>query len=616
MLKEAFTSDLFPTEQKVRLSENSAAWPETINSILIRKYPDITNFIDKITFSHLDKIKGNAIGYVTIINNLFRIPFVVDKFTLNPLDVYVKGNVYGYLTKDSVKRLASNSWPFKQVSKQDFVQLKKFAAVSLTDMTLKEVESDIAFVKLAQELADQFPEIIVNLNTSLQNAEFLKHAGYDSYGQEKIAAFEVNASKTGITLFHFGKPDETLSLGETAARFGEEKVAEILHHGYITSQLRDVMYKVAGEDNQNQFSFDVSLPRTVGMADGIGGFVRGNIYELRDIKTPNTKKGHIFLSTRSKNPYYTTIFTAPAKDRIYSIQDRAQIFGDTLDDMSRPSGSKGQPVGILMNDVIYGPFEVIAEAVNGSNHILSIKDGYEYDSKRIHMTNDVKSIVVQDDEIYVPNNIARIIYLGEPYQNEHPLSKTAAVNVTLAVTPDKRAFNLTDSGVSGLPSASLQNMRKTKAIAALMHCGLTKEESKAAVEKAYSVGMYRFNATPTATQSESDTRQEAASVDTKKSLEKKAATIRSIVDSSNLIKIAMNYGDEESVDIALGLKLVTSTSIKKYRILIPKIEDTLDGLCKLVMAKRVGGSIIPIEEGKLTTAIAALHEVMTELTGI
>jgi hypothetical protein len=34
------------------------------------------------------------------------------------------------------------------------------------------------------------------------------------------------------------------------------------------------------------------------------------------------------------------------------------------------------------------------------------------------------------------------------------------------------------------------------------------------------------------------------------------------------------------------------------------------------MAKRVGGSIIPIEEGRLTAAICALNEVMVELTGI
>ena len=134
LIKDAFVSDMFPLEQKVRLSENSVAWPEVINSLLIRKFPDITAFIDKISFTHLDKIKGNAIGYISTINNLFRVPFVVDKFTLSPLDVYVKGNVFGHLCKNSVKRLVSNSWPFKQVNKQDYVQMKKFAAVSLVDI--------------------------------------------------------------------------------------------------------------------------------------------------------------------------------------------------------------------------------------------------------------------------------------------------------------------------------------------------------------------------------------------------------------------------------------------------------------------------------------------------
>jgi hypothetical protein len=614
MLKEAFTSDLFPTEQKIRLSENSAAWPETINSMLIRKYPELTRYIDKITFSHLDKIKGHAIGYVTVINNMFRIPFVVDKFTLNPLDIYIKGNVFGYLTSQSVKRLVSNSWPFKQVAKNDFIGMKKFAAVQMTDMTVEQIEQDPTLLKLAAELAESYPEVIFNLSANIQNTQMLKQAGFNPYGQEKVASLEISKDKTSITLHHFGKADEALSLAETSHRFGIDKVAEVLEKGHVTTVLRDIMYKTAAELNPGQFKFDNSLPRTVNLADGIGGFVRGNIYELRDIKNPSAKRGHIFLSTRSKDPYYTTIMTPPAKDRIYSIAERATL-GDILDDLSRSSGGKGQAIGILMGDIVYGPFEVMAEAQNGPTHILSIKDGYEYDSKRIHITNNIKSIVVEDDEIYVPT-FAKVIALGEPYQMEHPLHKTAAVTVTIAATPDRRGFNITDCGVSGLPSASLQNLKKTKAITALMHCGLSEEEAKSAVQTAITSGVHKFSATPTATQSEDQTRSEVESVNDKKKLEKTASVIRNIVDKSDLVKLAMSYGDEESVDMALSLKLVTPTSIKKYRLLIPKIEDTLDGLCKLVMAKRVGGNIIPIEEGKIVAAIAALSEIMFELTGI
>ena len=472
-------------------------------------------------------------------------------------------------------------------------------------------------MKIALELSEAYPQIVVDLYKHVQDVAILKQAGFDPYGCEKVAALEINNNKTSIILQHFGKPDESLTLGQCAARFGEEKVAQVMHHGYVTTVLKDVMLKVAGEDNGNQFSFDVNLPRTVNLADGIGGFVRGNMYELRDIKEPNTKKGHIFMSTRSKTPFYSTIFTPPAKDRIYSAVDhRGGILGDMLDDMSRPSGEKGQPMGLLMNDVIYGPFEVITEAVHGSNHILAIKDGYEYDTKRVHITNDVKTIILEGDDIYVPANLARIIYLGKPYQTESPLNKTAAVTVTVAVSPDRQTFNVTDCGVSGLPSTSLNNVKKTKATTILMHCGLSEEEAKNAVETARTTGVHKFNATPTATQSEDTTRAEVESPAMMGKLEKSAATIRSIVAQSDLIKIAMTYGDEESVDMALSLKLVTPTSIKKYRILIPKIEDTIDGLCKLLMAKRVGGSILPLDEGKIVNAVDALNEVMVELTGI
>ena len=462
---------------------------------------------------------------------------------MNPLDVFVKGNVFGYLAPDSIKRLVSNSWPFKPVSKTDFLQLKKFAAVNCTDMTAEEIEGNPELIKLAQELVDSFPRVLVNLNASLHNAEMLKHAGFDPYGCEKVAALELDSHKTNIVLCHFGKPDESLTLGQAAERFGVEKVAQIIHDGQAFTIMSDIMCKIAEEDNQNQFKFDTNYPKTVNMADGLGSFVRGNIYELRDIKNPNTKIGHIFLSTRSKDPYYSTLFNAPARDRIYSLAERNLLF-DVVDDLSRSSGSKGQALGILMNNVVYGPFELLVEAKNGTNHILSIKDGYEYETKRIHLTNDVKTIVVDDDEIYVPNNIAKVIYLGEPYNKPNSINKLAAVNVAVSASPDRSSFNVTDNGVSGLPSGSLQNIQKTKAVAALMHCGLSKEEAQSAIETARSTGIHNFKATPTATQSENTVRQEVESPAEKRKLEKTAFMIQEIVYKSNLIKISMNYCDE------------------------------------------------------------------------
>lgn len=614
MIKEAFNAtEIFPTEQKVKLSENSASWPEAINSILMRKYPEISNYIDKITFTHLDKLKGTAIGYITMMDNIFRIPFVINKFVLNPLDVYIKGTKYGYLCRETAKRLTSSSWPFKQVNKSDFTGLKKLAAVNMTDITDEELSNNTELMKIAMELGESHPEVILELLNNVHNVGILKQANFDPYGIEKIASLEVDNTKTNIILHHFGKQDEVMTLTQAASRFGMDKVAELLENGSSYTVLRDVMCKVAEDLPKAQFGTDTSLPRTVNLADGLGGFVRGNIYELRDVLHPNNKKGHIFLSTRSKDSVYTTIFNSIAKDRIYSLSERAPL-SDIVDDLNRPSGSKGQALGILLNNVIYGPFEVFAEAHIEGEHVLSIKDGYEYESKRIHVTNKVKTIIVDDEEIYVPS-FAKIMWLGEPYQMESPLNKVAAVNVTVASTPDRLSFNIYDNGVSGLDGNGLQNLKKTKAVSALMHCGLSKEEALSAVETARTSGTYKFKATSTATQSEDQTRKEVDDA-TKTKLTKVAENIRSIVDKSNLIKMASIYGNDESVDTALGLKLITPTSVKKYRLLIPKIEDNIDGLTKLLMAKRVGGESIPLNEENLSNTIAALSDIGYELTGI
>ena len=608
---------LFPVEQNIKLSENSDTWAESITSIVSRKYPDLAQYINKVDFQKVEKTIGFAVGYISMDREGLRIPFIIEKFTLKPLDVFIKDNKYGYLNKDNAKKIAVTSWPFGATVNTGIDRGGHIKTSSVIHITQEQIEQDEALLKTAAIVAEKFPNVIASISNSMTNQSELSDLEASPRGVEKIAHLQISHSKDCIEMIHFGIPDEQFTIKTASERFGNNAVQQLMDLGIIRVPMENLQVSSSElpteifNDNKNE---DTRYPRTLNISDGFGGFLRGNLYEMFDIKKPENKRGVVFLTTRSKLPFYDILTAYNTDHKLYNTPE-VGILDDLVDDMSRPSVDlkPEMAAAIMMESKIYGPFGVRSESRMGEDKIYSIMDGFDADIVRLHITKKVKCPVIDGDDVYFPANDCRLIWLGKPVKQK-PFEKTAAMSVRVIPSVDKQHFNLIDNGVTGLPQTALQNMNKTRAITALMHAGLTENESNAAIMSSLSKGSHEFQATPTATTSESVVRQTVKSEIPR--LQKIASEIKRIIDFSGLVKIAVDLGGEQNVDLALGLRLVTPESIKKYRLLIPRIEETVDGLCKLMLAKRIGGDVLPVDESRIKSCISALTDIEYELTGV
>ena len=68
--------------------------------------------------------------------------------------------------------------------------------------------------------------------------------------------------------------------------------------------------------------------------------------------------------------------------------------------------------------------------------------------------------------------------------------------------------------------------------------------------------------------------------------------------------------------MVLGLRMITPETVRRYRLLLPRIEDPIAGLCKLMLAKRLGGNKVPIDVHKLKSCISALSDIKRQLAGV
>lgn len=613
------TLELFPTESKAKLSENSTAWPDTIIGIITRKFPELTTLIDKVVFTKIEKTRGYAVGYVLINKDSFRIPFVIKNFMLLPIDIFIKDGKYGYMCRRTIQSLCSSSWPFSGADQTDVTKMFKVAEyLPMPDLTL--ACQDVTQKRILDEVVDMMPKVAARLVEHEINSVNLKTVNDSRPVAGKVISLETNPSLGQVILHMFDGPDQALSLTAAEARFGKKVVQEVLKSGIYRQQLGDTP-QVIGETDKSQYHWDsgkdTMYPVTLNMTDGAVGFKRGNVYKLKDVSHPEDgSKGFIFLTTRNTKPKYFVF--KDGKDKFYTLAESSGgshaggAVETQTDDIERPNPPKfaGEAFGILLNNMVYGPFEILNKASMGDGEVYTIRDGFEYDKFYLHSSRNVTQILVDGDHVYVPAS-AKIFWLGHRMNFASPLTKTAAsVKVTLTTSPDKSYFTLIDSGVTGLAPEHLQKMKKGKSISALMNAGLSEEESKNAVNQALSTGAFTFNVAPTATTSQSQQRAEI------QKMEKKAYEIHRIIDSSEIIKIAAGMGDEEVVDTALNLRLMTPENVKRYRMYIPKINNTIDSLAHLTLAARLNEQAVPLNEENLTKAMSTLSEVAYELSGV
>lgn len=100
-----------PNLQKLKLPENPDKWSESLTTMVREFFPDISKNPLTIEFRKRDDQSGTAIGTVHVVsmeaNKSALIPFIIEKFQLHPLDVWMEKGTQAVhpITKDTFKEL-------------------------------------------------------------------------------------------------------------------------------------------------------------------------------------------------------------------------------------------------------------------------------------------------------------------------------------------------------------------------------------------------------------------------------------------------------------------------------------------------------------------------------
>jgi hypothetical protein len=243
----------------------------------------------------------------------------------------------------------------------------------------------------------------------------------------------------------------------------------------------------------------------------------------------------------------------------------------------------------------------------GSDKIYNITTD-ELKVVNLRTSEDIKTIVQLDENNYLFSQNAQIfkIHVNEIEKKDpKDFLKIASLKVNISKQLDGN-FSISDSGISGIDSNKLKNLKKGDATVVLMHCGLSETDAKYALMRALTSNTYSFDAPE----------KQKVSSEKDEVLEKKAEEIVKYCNENEVLKMAAVSGDKSNVDLALGLNLINYSNIKRFKLIVPEIYTMLDKLCKLLIIKRINRNLFNLDDTQLSQAIRALDEISFALNSL
>lgn len=585
-------NDLFATNTTVRLSSDTNTWSDQIISSLLKKFPTLSKLVGEITFSKVDTIKGNAMGYISLIGKPHqRIPFIIDQMELNPLDIYIDNTMYLPLTENTVARISSADWPFRLLSQTERTGLLKVA--SLFDEDTGELRNDFIKSHKAElvKVATDYPEIVDSY--SVQNKP-------EEVEEKKVIHFFVKeASDKPIVAKTLKKdePNKSYKISEIVKLYGPDFVTKLMNDQHIIWSNLSPTVKLKLEDKEVHSAYKTTTC-DIGFVLHGGTPVAAKRFRHYDISTLEPKRGAI---DSDSNIIITQNGCISHQELVNLATVKTTDFHFSLD-----PAKAGDMAGIVYGDNFYGPFYIENIANILGERVVTILDK-ELEQIKLRFSDDIKSIIPLDEHNYMVSNHVQLIsvyYWVKPNSDEkiQEIIKNASLQVTISKQLNNK-YVIIDGGVTGISSTNLKDLSKHDAIVVLMNCGLSENDSKYAIMLANDKGSFSF--TPGITKKAEEIKDE--------SLNKLASEIAKKCDDNELIKVALITGDQSNVDMALGLNLITYNNIKRFKLVVPQIYEMLDRLCKLLILKRMNRSLITIDDSQLTQAIFALDDIATSL---
>lgn len=584
-------NDLFSVSTTVRLSPDMALWADQIITALLSKFPSLSKWVGEVVFAKVDSLKGNAAGYITLINKTQRIPFIVDQMELNALDMYIDNTTYKPLTEHTVVDLDKSEWPLRLLSQPERTMVIKTASLfedtgELKNSFIQKHREDLA------KIAEQFPEVLEQYSNKQEPITITEPL------QVKRFFIKEAESNKPIVERNVIDPDKNYKFTEFAEKYGKEFTQKLMTEKNIIWS--NIPPRVKLELHESE----VSGAYTLGSQDRIGFVKRGVDFVSAKLFD------HCRLSKLDKSTTATSVcvITNDGHYLPYSVELYTRAIKDTHFQVNRDLPKIGDMAGLIIGDYFYGPFIVDSIGKIGSDIIYTITDD-ELKKVNLRYTDHIKSIVKLDESNYLVSKVVQLVPVklyGPQHQSDKEIVKQAGIKVNVSKQINGN-FTINDGGVSGIDTSKMQNLKKMDAIVVLMRCGLTQSDARYALLKALETGTYSFDAVE-ANKKENKEQDE--------SLTKKASYINELCENSDLLKIAVISGDKSNIDMALGLNLITPHNIKRFRLLVPEIKEMLDRLCKILITKRMNRGLINIDESKLTQAILALDEIAYNLKSL
>lgn len=581
-------NDLFTVTPTVRLTPDINSWGDQIVAALLNRYSALSKMVGEVVFNKVEPIKGNSIGHISLIGKTQRIPFIVDEYELNPLDIYIDNGMYLPLTEKSVIRLEKREWPFRLISQLERNSIIKTASLfddtgSLKNDFIQKHQSEL------RQIAESCPDVIEKVANQTIPEKPEVEVAVRYFVKEA-------ASNKPLVARDLTGPDKEYKVSEIADLFGKDFVTKLMTDKeiYVCNMTPSQKLMLDKKELQNNYK---PTQHRVGVINQDGNFVQAKKFDHYKISNLAKASSNIVITKNGQFlPYNQSLLETPS--------------GESPDNMRVESENprNGDYAGFIFGDCFYGPFYIkTISNVNGLRLYTILDDQLE--TSVIRVSKDIKSLVQLDKNSYLVSENANLVKIIPATEYEKKMSvenfiKTAAIKVNINKQTNGK-FIINDANISGIASNKLSNLDKGDAVLVLRKCGLSEIDAKYALMKATSDGSYSFDAP--------SMNKTAATVEPDENLVKCAESIVSLCDKSGLLKMAVISGDKSNIDLALGLNLLSYANLKRFKLLVPDIYTMLDKLCKLLVMKRMNRSLVQLDEGELTKAVFALDEIAASL---
>jgi len=201
------TEASMPNTQTTKMPENADKWPEMLTTLVREFHPDAAKLPITVEFKKRDDESGTAIGAVNVSSvdgkKLIHIPFIVKKFQLHPLDVWMESKTQAVhpLSKDTFKEV------FFSQSMDDGLDVRPGDAVgqyfndpSLWTTNYPPLQGRYSYASAGYPILDQISDTLgaedLKAFCDVLEASPMSVAGFKKHGHVELIAKLAAKSKT------------------------------------------------------------------------------------------------------------------------------------------------------------------------------------------------------------------------------------------------------------------------------------------------------------------------------------------------------------------------------------------------------------------------------------